>query len=264
VAYHIFRTTRGGTAVGGASDALTIQAVRLRTFKWLRRALAQINIAPKLVDMVVEIISPPPPNMIVISPDTGVAPSGASFLGAGRFGTGESSLSLTLTPLLVPPTFPNAAVTVNLGQVPAPKAPVDVGNALIGALPAGFSGVLAVNPPAFNAVNGSCDVIITRGDGALVAITNETLDDDNIDFQIAVPRIVGTIHPQGPGLGPVLRVLEDEPRAALVTRGPEALPSCVDAKYGPGSRPALRSGTASFMADVPIQRQAPESLRRML
>jgi hypothetical protein len=214
VAYHVFRTSRGGPAVGGASDAQTLQAVRFRTFKWLRRVMAQANIGPKL--MSVELLDPPQPNMIVISPDTGSAPSGLSIFGPGRFGTGESSLSLALSPLPPAQTFASTVVNVNLNQVAFPRAPVDVGNALIAALPAGFSGALFVNPRAFNAINGSCDVIITRADGALVAIGGETVDDNNLDFQIAVPRIVGTIHPQGVGLGPVLRTFAEEPREAVL------------------------------------------------
>jgi len=212
VAYHVFRTSRGGPAVGGASDPLTIQAVRFRNFKWLRRLLAQANIAPKLVAPFVEILDPPPPNMIVISPDNGAAPSGQSAVA----GLTDSHLTFTLTPLVAPPAFGNAGVSVNLNQVSLPRAPIDVANALIAALPAGFSGVAFENPPAFNAVNGSCDVIVTRDDGALVAITNEATDDSEIDFTVVVPRITGTIHPQGPQLGPVLRIFADGPRETVL------------------------------------------------
>src|SRR5260370_34303507 len=64
VAYHVFRISRGGPAVGGASDALTIQAARFRTFKWVRRIYAQANISPKLVAPFVGNLDPPPPNKI--------------------------------------------------------------------------------------------------------------------------------------------------------------------------------------------------------
>ena len=106
--------------------------------------MAQANIGPKLVDPFVEILDPPPPNMITISPDIGGSPSGVSIFG------GSSALSLTLLSLLAPPAFATTAINVNLAAVSIPRAPVDVGNALVAALPAGFSGEVFVNPPAFN------------------------------------------------------------------------------------------------------------------
>lgn len=212
VAYHVFRTSRGGTAVGGASDQATKQAVRLRNGKWLRRVYAQANIGPKLVAPFVEILDPPEPNMITIAPDSGASPSGQSLVP----GLTDSHLTFTLTPLIAPPAFADANISVNLNLVGGAKTPLDVANAIQAALPAGFSAAIFENPPAFNATNGSCDVLITRDDGALVAITSETTDDDELDFSIAVPRLLGVIHPQGPQLGPVFRTFAEGPRETVL------------------------------------------------
>lgn len=246
VAFHVFRTSVGGPAVGGA----TAQGVRFRVFKWLRRLMAQINIGPQLVAPFVEFLDPPPPNMLVISPDNGAMPAGTAVFGAGQFGTGASGIFFTLSPSVgATGTFTDVDVRVNLADLitNGAQTPADIGAAVAAALPAGFSAAVFENGPAFNATNGSCDVLITRGDGTRVAIRNESTDDTNLDFQVHVPRIVGAIHPQAAALGPVLRVREAAPRESILV--------CTDderllIRSAPGRDDVLNFYVVDFLEDA--------------
>lgn len=72
--FHVFRSTVGGSPVAGMTD----QILRRRTFKWYRRAFAQAEMAPKLVDPKIEYLDPPAADMIVISNDHGSPAAGGS------------------------------------------------------------------------------------------------------------------------------------------------------------------------------------------
>jgi hypothetical protein len=73
-------------------------------------------------------------------------------------------------------------VSVNLtdGQTPD-----QVAAAIVAALPPGFTGVAFTNAPAFNASNGSVDILITRDDGLRVIIRNEATTDASLTVAVA-------------------------------------------------------------------------------
>ena len=175
LAFHVFRDTPGGAVVGGTTE----QMLRRRTFKWFRRAYAQANMAPKLVDPIIEFVDPPAANMLVVSQDHGRLTSGVTSAGAA------SSLSFTLStpPPATPGAPPDPVVTVSLA--PAGQTPKQVGDAIVAALPAGFQGQAFENARATNAANGSCDVLITRTDGQRVIIRNEATNDTRLTVTVA-------------------------------------------------------------------------------
>jgi hypothetical protein len=175
LAFHVFRDTPGGAAVGGTTEKF----LRRRTFKWFRRAYAQANMAPKLVDPVVEFVDPPPANMLVISQDHGRLSSGNTSSG------GASSLAFVLS---TPPPKPAGAPrdpVVNISLAPGGQTPKQVGDAIVTALPDGFEGEAFENARATNAANGSCDVLITRTDGQRVMIRSEVTNDTRLTVTVA-------------------------------------------------------------------------------
>ena len=183
---HWYRNTIGGNPAGGASEANTRTAIRMRTLRWFRRSFAQINMAPKFVSIgdgatEVEFLDPPAPNMLTISQDHGNSTAGTTTGAASQI-----NFRLTVSPederAALAEGVPAAVlraqnVTVNLqiGWTPA-----RVGQAISGALPDGFTAEVFENPRAFTATNGSCDVLIKRTDGRRVVIrtvppiTNDT------------------------------------------------------------------------------------------
>jgi len=177
LAVHLFRSTVGGAAVGG----LTEQMIRRRAMKWFRRAYAQANLSVKLVGPGVELIDPPPPSMITISQDTGATAAGVNAAAQ------PSTLTFRLAGPPVPIIDPlvrlfDPTVTVNLV---AGMTPVQVGAAIVAALPNGYAGQAHTNARAFNAANPSCDVIITKNDGARVLIRAEATTDTRLTVGVA-------------------------------------------------------------------------------
>jgi len=173
--FHAFRTAPG--AAGGV-NGVTNQMLQRRAFRWFRRAYAQADMAPKLVGPRVEFIDPPPDNMLVICQDHG------RFCSGFNNAVAQSTLSFTLSS---PPPRPAGAppdpvVNVILSPLLTPK---QIGDLVVAGLPAGFSGSAFQNARAFNAVNGSCDVLITRSDGTRVMILNETTDDTSATVTVA-------------------------------------------------------------------------------
>ena len=111
VTFHVFRTTVNGANVGGIS----LQSVRFRTFRWVRRFFAQVNLSPLLAGAV-EFVDPPAADMLSISDA-----SGASCNGVSIFGGGASSLFFRLEPSPDgTANFPSTPVSVDLGSIPAP------------------------------------------------------------------------------------------------------------------------------------------------
>ena len=157
--------------VGGISE----QMLRRRAMKWFRRAYAQASLSPKLVGPEVEFIDPPPPNMLVVCQDHGRTASGVD--GSANQSTISFRLGLPTARAATDPT-----VTVNLN---AGMTPLQAGQAIVGALPAGFNGAAAENSRTFNAANGSCDLIITHDDGRRVAIYDETTTDTRVTVAVA-------------------------------------------------------------------------------
>ena len=168
---HAFRTAPGAGVVGGISE----QMLRRRAMKWFRRAYAQASLSPKLVGPEVEFIDPPPPNMLVVCQDHGRTASGVD--GSANQSTISFRLGLPTARAATDPT-----VTVNLN---AGMTPLQAGQAIVGALPAGFHGAAAENSRTFNAANGSCDLIITHDDGRRVAIYDETTTDTRVTVAVA-------------------------------------------------------------------------------
>ncbi len=181
---HAFRTAAGNSSpvVGGVTE----QMLRRRTMKWFRRAYAQAGLSPKLVGPEVEFIDPPPPNMLVICQDHGRTASGVN--GSGNkstlsFRLGQPPATGITGPILSRiRTITDPTVTVNLT---AGMTPLQVGTAVAAALPKGFKAAAAENSRAFNAANGSCDVVITHDDGRRVVIYNETTDDTRVTVAVA-------------------------------------------------------------------------------
>jgi hypothetical protein len=178
--FHAFRSAPG--AAGGV-NGVTAQMLRRRAFRWFRRAYAQASMSPKLVGPVVEFVDPPSDNMLVISQDHGLAASGFNS------GISQSTLSFTLsTP---PPHLAGApADPVVIIQLTPSLTPSQIGNLIVGALPAGFNGTAFANARAFNAIDGSSDVLIVRADGKRVMILNETTDDTSATVTVARVNIV--------------------------------------------------------------------------
>jgi hypothetical protein len=181
ISVHIYRDSVGGNQING----ITEKAVRLRAFKWLRRVYAQANLAPMLVDPFITTEDPPPPDMLCISPDTGQAAGGIG--GAG----GHSTLSFVIQgdQGVAAGTIPNTPISIDLFTVTLPRAPSDVADAVIAALPAGFTAQKFVNPLAFRATNGSADVIISHSSGARLAIRQVVSNDIELDFSVTVAQI---------------------------------------------------------------------------
>jgi hypothetical protein len=174
MALHVFRATPGGPWV----DGLTEQMVRQRVLKWVRRVYAQANLSPKL-DPMIEVLDPPWPNMISIGQTDGARTAGAA---------GEPALlSFTLGSRAVDPVHaPRVVVPLAPGMTP-----VEVGAAIVAALPEGYVGTAYENPrkkfrrdahgflehPKGGIGEPSCDVLITRTDGATTVIRSEATSD---------------------------------------------------------------------------------------
>jgi tetrahydromethanopterin S-methyltransferase subunit G len=181
IAIHIYRATVGGANIGG----ITEQNVRLRAFKWFRRVYAQANLGPMLVAPFVTTEDPPAADMLVVSPDSGAPPTGVSISG----GASSFSCVIEAAPGVAAGTVPSTPISVDLSAVPAPRAPSDVADAIIAALPAGFTGQKFINNLAFSATNGSADIIISHSSGARLAIRSETTDESDLDFTVIVTRV---------------------------------------------------------------------------
>ena len=180
--FHVFRATPGGAAVGGTTEAM----IRRRTAKWFRRAYAQASLAPRLVAPVFELLDPPAADMLVICQDHGRTTSGVDGSGAAasltlRLGRPPATgLGSGILNLIRQVTDPTVTVALRAGMTPH-----DVGSAVVAALPNGFSGVAHENARAFNAATGSCDVMISRDDGARVTIYGETTTDTRATVTVA-------------------------------------------------------------------------------
>lgn len=206
----IFRTAVGGGNIGG----ITRRNVRRRTYKWFRRAYAQISLSPKLVSAI-RTFDPPSADMVAVSDPIGTSASGVSAAG------NPSTLSFDIdAPPVVGAGLPAAAtrVTVNLA---AGRTPTQVCNAIVAALPAGFAGTVHTNATPTNRATPSADVIIARtgaGAGVRVVIRNETTTDTALTVGVARVNIA-IVNTDAPGGFANLLVSTPEARRILRFRG---------------------------------------------
>lgn len=202
----IFRTAVGGGNIGG----VTRSNIRRRVYKWFRRAYAQINLAPKLV-AAIRVYDPPSADMVAVSDPVGTPASGVNAAG------NPSTLRFDID---APPGTPAPAaatpVTVNLA---AGNTPTQVCNAIVRALPAGFTGTVYTNATATNQATPSADVIIKRtGEGAArVVIRNETTTDTALTVGVARVNIA-SVNATAAGFANLL-VSTPEARRLLRFRG---------------------------------------------
>jgi len=203
----IFRTAVGGGNVGG----VTRSNVRRRTYKWFRRAYAQISLAPKLV-AAIRIYDPPSADMVTVSDPVGTPATGLNAAG------NPSTLTFDID---APPGTPAPAaatpVRVNLA---AGDTPTQVCAKIVTALPAGFAGDVHTNATPTNQATPSADVIIKRtGEGAArVVIRNETTNDTALTVGVARVNIA-TVNTDAPGGFVNQRVSTPEARRLLRFRG---------------------------------------------
>jgi len=176
LAIHAFRTKAGSKSIVAGLDE---QMLRRRTMKWFRRAYAQANLAPKLVEPFVEFIDPPPPDMIVICQDNGRTAAGSSKL-SFRLGDPPSTGIRVILSVFRRLTDPTVSIDVSANMTPE-----QVGQAIAGAMPSDYNATVHLNARAFNAVNGSCDVLVKKGDGSRVFIYGEATTDTRLTITVA-------------------------------------------------------------------------------
>ncbi len=246
IAVHVFRAERGmPTMIAG----LTEQHVRLRMFKWFRRAYAQACIAPKLV-AAIDLVDPPTPDMLVVSEDTGDPASGVAPDG--------SASTITFTLGMPPRRFDavrrifdsTATVRLKAGQTPA-----QVCAAIGAALPAGYGATVYPNPPDFTAADGSCDVIVAAIDGHPVMLRGLSCNDTKLTVKVAAVDLSAVDIDSGKafmaGAAAHRRVL----RAA--TRGIDRLDYFIVERLGPGKTRGIASVPGK---DLPLRFQPGPSL----
>ncbi|MFC2171357.1 hypothetical protein ACFLU6_01845 [Acidobacteriota bacterium] len=171
---HIFRAAPGGANIGG----ITANDVRRRVYKWFRRAYAQVNLAPKLIQAI-DFFDPPSADMIAISNLTGTPASGVDGSGNQsqvRFQIGRN-VSILGFQFIMGPT-----VRVNLT---AGWTPRQVCDAIVAALPAGYSGTAYTNATSTNQATPCADVIIRKNDGKRVILRNESTTDTALNIDVA-------------------------------------------------------------------------------
>jgi len=169
--YHIFRDAPGSANMAPGLTLDTVkQHLRFRTFKWYRRVLSQANISPKLE--AIDIHEPPQENMICLS--------------HGHGNTAVAGSNLTFD--VATPTVAATRVTVALQNG---ETPLQVGNRVAAALPAGFSSSADTTPLALGRTNKACDVLITANNGERVTITNATIPPAG-GMTVDTPRPVST------------------------------------------------------------------------
>jgi hypothetical protein len=206
----IFRTAVGAGTVGG----VTKQNVRRRTYKWFRRAYAQLSLAPKLLG-VIKIYDPPSADMVTVSDPLGTPASGLNAAGTA------STLTFDIDAPPVVGAGPPAAPTRVSVALAAGRTPTQVCTAIVAALPAGFAGAVHTNATATNQATPSADVIITRtgADAAVrVVIRNETTNDTALTVGVARVNIA-TVNTDAPGGFATLLVSTPEARRILRFRG---------------------------------------------
>ncbi|HEU0123757.1 MAG TPA: hypothetical protein VFQ91_24715 [Bryobacteraceae bacterium] len=167
--FYAVRQAVGGAAMPtGVSTGDVQKHLRRRTFRWYRRVFAQADLAPKLMSM--NVVDPPPENMFCLSHSHGrpVSTSGVVQLDF-RVKTDTRDLPVRI---------------VFTGG----ETPLAAGAAIAGGLPVGFSGEALACVRATNAVNPSCDTIITADNGERVTLLDVQLS-VGAGMTVDVPRV---------------------------------------------------------------------------
>lgn len=175
VAFHLFRETPGAATMVASVGA---KEARHRTRHWFRRLYAQAELSPQIVPSPgIEILDPPPANMITIAPWDGSKSRGKNSGGAVSKITLRSRADGT-----------NTDWTVNLK---AGLSPTQVGNLIKKHMPAGHKAVVSRNAVCIGKVRGSADVVITRDDGKRNTILIASTDDTKLagKLEIANPNV---------------------------------------------------------------------------
>ncbi len=169
VAFHLFRRSPGSASMVASVGK---KEVRYRVRHWFRRIFAQAELSPTLVGPEIEILDPPPANMITIAPFDGSKSSGRNSTGAVSKITLRSRADGTDTDWTVP-LKPNLT-------------PKQVGDLIRANMPAGHSAVVEQNATCIGKTNGSADVIITRDDGKRNQILIASTDDTRLAGKITI------------------------------------------------------------------------------
>jgi len=173
----------GGTPVGGATKPVTEKNLRRRMAKWFRRTYAQAGFSPVLVDPKFQFIDAPGQDTISLADGDGTR-------AAGNDGSGTiSSLTVTLGQkpgATAAEQFADATFTINLAANQTAKV---VGDALVGAVPAGFGAEAHENAVAIGRQFASADVTFRRTDGKPVRVKSATTDDTALTISIVTVNV---------------------------------------------------------------------------
>ncbi len=161
-AVHILRESVDGPPIVSIEDA------EKRVMTWLRRSLAQMSIAPRL--MTVREVDPPE-NLVSISNDSGLTAAGDGALGFTINATGLPSQ-------IIGPIVPRRRAT-----------PLATARALAAAIEAPFRAEVSQNPARFTDPAGrrSADIVITAEGGQRVTISDRQSGDSRQTLRVGRP-----------------------------------------------------------------------------
>jgi len=165
----VFRRNPGDAVGIGGVD---VPHVRRRVFRWLRRAYAQANMAPKVIDPGIRLLDPPSANMLTISNINGNPASGRTSAGVS-----PSRMRFTLTAdrgggVIV---SKNVDLPIPRPATPAERpTPLQVANDLVAQInDANFTATAFENSPCLQrpAHRRSVDILVRDSAGGRVTIT---------------------------------------------------------------------------------------------
>ncbi len=184
----IIRQNAGdATGYGG----VTVDNVRRRVFRWLRRIYAQANLAPKIVPPGIRLLDPPSRNMLTISDVNGNPASGRRSSGAS-----PSRMSFTMATVRSGGVAVNKNVSLNIPRPPtlaARQTPLQIANQLVALInDADFDATPYENPPCFGRPSNrrSADVIIKDKLGGIVTISTVRNTDSGATLIMTIPNML--------------------------------------------------------------------------
>jgi len=179
--------------VGDANgiNGITVNDVRYKVLRWLRRHYAQANMAPKIVDPGIRLLDPPPRNMLTVSNLHGNSATGRST----GTGASPSRMSFTITTDRGGGVQVNKNVVLDIPRAPtvaARQTPRQIADQLVAAInDADFQAEAFTNPPAQNRpVNRrSADIIVRDRAGGRVSISTVRNNDSGASLQLATVNL---------------------------------------------------------------------------